>query len=314
MDDLAHPLPEARDRPATIAHVLEYGLARTLFFFFRMIGLDGASALAGGFTRIVGSLSPFSKRADDNLRAVYPEMSARNRRRIIAGVWENLGRTVGEMAHLDRFRPGEPDGRVEVVIPEGLTQSTPGALPGIFVSGHFANWELMAIALHRTRVNAAFVYRALNNPLLDGYVIRTRGPLMGRLIPKGRHGARPLVDALHERISLGMLVDQKLNGGIRVPFMGLDAMTTPAAARLSLKLGRPIYPARIERLSGAHFRITVERAIDYAPTGDFATDVRNLTILVNERIGSYVHARPEQWLWLHRRWPKDVVARATVRE
>lgn len=303
LDDI--PLPERRDKPVTPAHALEYGLVRALFFFFRLVGIDAASAISGAFTRTVGPLLPISRRAEDNLGAVYPEMSAAERRRIAAGVWENLGRTVAEMAHLDKFRPGEPGGRVEVVGAEQIRGIAETGAPGIFVSGHFANWEIMAILLHRFGVRTAVIYRAANNPLVDEFIIRTRAAVMGRLqIPKGKRGGRALIETLREGKSLAMLVDQKLNDGISVPFMGREAMTAPAAARLSLKFGAPIFPGRIERLKGAHFRITVEPPIDFAPAGDIAADVRALTILVNERIESYVRARPEQWLWLHRRWPK----------
>ena len=234
-------------------------------------------------------------------------MSAAERRRITAAVFENLGRTVGEMAHLKRFRPGEEGGRVEVIGAERIADRVRNGPPGIFVSGHFANWEIMAIGLHRAGLKTAVVYRAANNPLVDDLIVRTRAGVMGRLqFPKGKRGGRALVDALKEGKTLAMLVDQKLNEGICVPFMGRDAMTAPAAARLALKNGAPIYSGRIERLKGAHFRIFIDDPIDFAPTGDFPQDVRNLTIRINERIEAYVRARPEQWLWLHRRWGKSL--------
>jgi len=299
------PLPEPRDRPVTPAHVLEYGLLRALFFFFRLAGIDVASAIAGAFTRTLGPLLPVNRRADANLRMIYPQMSASERRRIAAGVWENLGRTVAEMAHLDKFRPGEEGGRVEVIGSDHIRHVATTGAPGIFVSGHFANWEIMAILLHRWGVKTAVIYRAANNPLVDEFVIRTRAAVMGRLqIPKGKRGGRLLIEALREGKSLALLADQKLNDGIAVPFMGREAMTAPAAARLSLKFGVPIFPGRIERLKGAHFKITVEPPIAFTQTGDAAEDVRALTALINERLESYVRAGPDQWLWLHRRWPK----------
>lgn len=303
------PLPERRNRPVTLAHALEYGLVRALFCLFRLVGVDMASAMAGGVTRAIGPLLPVSRRADDNLRMIYPQMDAAERRKIVAGVWENLGRTVAEMAHLDKFRPGEDGGRVEVVGGEHILNAVRQGAPGIFVSGHFANWEIMAILLHRLGARPAVIYRAANNPLVDEFIIRTRAAAMGRLqIPKGKRGGRALIQALRDGKSPALLVDQKLSDGIEVPFMGRPAMTAPAAARLSLKFSVRIFPGRIERLEGARFRITVEPPIEFAPTGDPAEDVRALTVLINERIESYVRARPEQWLWLHRRWPKDGVA------
>ncbi|MEQ1929964.1 MAG: lauroyl acyltransferase [Parvularculaceae bacterium] len=299
------PLPERRNRPVTIAHRLEYALARMLVGFFRIVGIDAASAIASAFTRSVGPLLAISKRADDNLKAVYPEMTAGERRRIVAGVWDNLGRTAAEMAHLDKFRPGEAGGRVEVIGDERLRRTIEAGRPAIFVSGHFANWEIMPITIHRAGIRLASVYRAANNPLIDEFIIKARALVMGRCqIPKGKRGGRALIEALKDGRSLGMLVDQKLNDGISAPFLGREAMTAPAAARLALKYGAPIYPGWVERLGGAHFRMTIDSPIQFAPSGDATADVRELTILINRRIETYVRARPDQWLWLHRRWPK----------
>ncbi|GAB4525339.1 MAG: lysophospholipid acyltransferase family protein [Amphiplicatus sp.] len=302
------PLPAPRsNRPATAGHRIEYAAARVLFFLFRLLGVDRASALAGGFTRLVGPrLRRISARGEENLRRAFPDWSEAQMRRTIAGVWENLGRTAAEFAHLDKFDPFAPDSRVDIVGAERLRAVAHGAGPAIFISGHFANWEVMSVALKAAGVDYAVVYRAANNPLVDALIIKTRARVMSRRqIPKGKRGARALVEALSAGKSLAMLVDQKLNDGIAVPFMGRPAMTTPAPARLALKFGAPVIPLGIERLAGARFRLTVYDPIAYGSTGDLAEDVRALTILINEALEARIRARPEQWLWLHRRWPKD---------
>lgn len=301
-------LPERRsDRPVTALHLLEYGLLRLVFAFFRLVGIDAASAIGGGFMRFVGPMiGPITARADDNLKAAFPEWSARKRRETIAGVWENLGRVAGEFAHLDKFRPFEEGGRIEMVGAEHFFNAAKDARTGIYVSGHFANWELMAIAIRQAGVPSCFVYRAANNPLVDEFIIKTRARAMGsHQIPKGPRGARGLIDAIKSGVSLTMLVDQKLNDGIAVPFFGRMAMTTPAPARLALKFGVPLHTASIERLKGARFRMTVCEPIDFAKSGDDEEDARRLTARVAEKIEAAVRRRPDQWLWLHRRWPKE---------
>jgi KDO2-lipid IV(A) lauroyltransferase len=304
------PLPARRsNRPVTALHVIEYGLMQGASALFRLIGLDASSALAGSFMRTVGPLiAPISKRGDDNLKVAFPDMAKDERARILAGVWENLGRTVAEFAHLDKFDIHANDGRVELVGVDAVEEYVRGGKPAIYASGHFANWELMAIALRQSGVDSAIIYRAANNPLIDGMIIKTRAQVMSRLqIPKGKRGGRQVMDALKEGRSLAILVDQKLNDGISVPFMGREAKTAPAAARLSLKFGIPIITSSVERLNGARFRLTVHPPIEFTPTGDAAADTRALTILVNERIERDIRARPDQWLWLHRRWaaPKE---------
>ena len=101
-----------------------------------------------------------------------------------------------------------------------------------------------------------------------------------------------------------MLVDQKQNDGIAVPFFGRDAMTAPAIARIGLRFGCPLLPIAVERLSGARFRVTVMPALNLAATGNVALDVLAGMTRVNALIEDWIRARPEQWLWLHRRWPQ----------
>lgn len=306
-DDNSRAPTERRDaRPITPIHVVEFAAARALLAFFRLIGVDAASALAGRFLRIVGPLiRPISRRAEANLKTTFPEWAEARRRSVVAGVWENLGRTGAEFAHLDKLRPSDAGGRTEIVDAGSLGDVARGARPVIFVSGHFANWEAMPVAIHGSGVDYAFVYRAANNPLVDRLIIALREKAMSRVqIPKGKRGGRSLIEALQSGRSLAMLVDQKLNDGIAVPFLGREAMTAPAAARLSLKFAAPIVPVSLERLGGVRFKMTVHEPISFAPSGDATADVRALTILINEALERDIRARPEQWLWLHRRWPK----------
>jgi KDO2-lipid IV(A) lauroyltransferase len=147
------------------------------------------------------------------------------------------------------------------------------------------------------------VYRAANNPWVEKLFRRGRGIAAESFIPKGAEGARRLVEVLRTGGHLGMLVDQKMDDGIAVPFMGRDAMTAPAVARLALKFGCPIVAGRIERTGGAHFRVTLEAPILLPDSGDRQRDVYDVMVQINTTIERWIRAQPGQWLWLHRRWP-----------
>ncbi len=307
LEDAPIALPERRaNRPVTIAVRAEYAALRALIFFFRLVGVDAASGVAGRFCRIVGPLfGSITKRGKTNMRLAFPDWTEAQIDAHLRDVWENLGRTAAEFAHLEDFDPFADNGRIELVGAERLRGVAEGGGPVIFVSGHFANWELMSIAFHRAGIDYGVVYRAANNPLVDEFIIRERAKVMSRRqIPKGKRGARALVETLKAGRSLAMLVDQKLNDGIEAPFMGLASMTAPTPARLSLKFNAPLVPVAIERISGAQFRITVREPIAFEPTGDATADTLALTTLINEAIERDIRARPGQWLWLHRRWPK----------
>ncbi len=306
-DEAEIALPARRSNmPITFMHRVEYILALFLFGLFRLIGIDAASALAGGFTRTLGPmLRPISKRAEDNLAKIYPDWPPEKIRATTKEIFENLGRTAAEFAHLDKFRPFEEGGRVDVEGEDKLRAIADGGGPVIFVSGHFANWELMPITIHRSGVRYSFVYRAANNPLVDELIIKKRAQVMSRWqIPKGKRGGRGLIETMKAGRSIAMLVDQKLNDGISVPFMGHEAMTAPAAARLSLKFNAPVIPISLERVRGAHFRLIIHDPLAFSPSSDTRADISKLTAQINATLEEYIRARPGQWLWLHRRWPK----------
>ena len=272
-----------------------------LMTLFACLPLDWASALGSAVARVVGPRLGASRRALRNLERALPANGAAENRRIIAAMWDNLGRAVAEYPHLARMC-AEGSSRVEIVNGEGVAELLAGHRPAILFGGHFANWEVGPSTIHRLMGPSLLsVYRAANNPWVDRL---QRQRLRGRrAVAKGAQGGRALLRHLRRGGHVAMLVDQKLNDGIAVPFFGRDAMTAPAIARLALQFACPIVPVKVERLRGARFRITVERRLAVTDTGDAAADVYTAMTRINAVIEGWVRARPEQWLWLHRRWP-----------
>ena len=293
-------------RPITFMHRVEFAAVNGLIAFFRLLGVDQASFVAGKGLRIIGPLlRSISKRAEDNLRTAFPDWSEAQVQRTTRDVWENLGRVAGEFAHLEKFIAEDEANRVIFEGEGKLYDMVDTERPAIFVTGHFANWEVGAVAAHHAGLQYAIIYRAANNPLVDEFIVEQRRRLMTLTqIPKGKSSVLMIVKAIKKGQSLGVLVDQKLNDGIPAPFFGRDAMTTPAPAWLSLRYGLPIFPTSVERRGGAYFTVKVHDPIAFDPTGDIDSDVAALTAKINEIIEQEVRARPGQWLWLHRRWPK----------
>ena len=300
-------LPSRRsNRPITLAHQIEYGIVRGMFAGFRLMGLKRSSKIAGAFCKTVGPrLKSIQKRGEDNLREIYPDWSQEQIDETLKGVWENLGRMAAEFAHIEKFINAVEDGAVTIVNKERFEKIIQGEDPVIFVSSHSANWELLPVALKSAGVDYGIVYRPANNPLIDELIISERAKAMSRRqIPKGRRGARELVENLKAGRSLAMLVDQKLNDGVEAPFMGRPAMTTPAAARLSLKFNTPLVPVQMKREKDQRYTIVVKEPIAYTPTGDLEADTLALTTLMNKALEEGIRETPDQWLWLHRRWGK----------
>ena len=285
-------------------HGLEYVLARVLFALFGALPLDRASALGGWIGRNVGPRLAITARARANLRHAFPDLDAAGIERVTRGMWDSLGRVVAEYSHLGDFHIYEDD-RVEVIGVDHAERLRDDGIGGIFFAAHLANWELPSLAASQRGLPLVQIYRAANNPHVDRLIVRAREAVGGAHHPKSPAGARELLKALRRGEHLALLVDQKFNEGIAVPFFGRDAMTAPAPAELALRFQVPLVPVRAERLDGARFRVTVYPPMTLRDTGDRAADVLDAMTRINALFEDWIRERPEQWLWLHRRWPKD---------
>ena len=282
---------------------LEAGLIWLLYHFFRLLPLDTASALGGWIGRTFGPRLTLSRRARRNLESALPDMTAPERDQVIRQMWDNLGRTAGEFPHIDEFGFG-PGERVEVDGHDQLTRMRDDGLPGLLFSGHLANWELLGPTGFHYGLRVHLIYRAPNNPRLAWVYRRGRRNKGVNLIPKGATGARTALEMLSKGEHLGMLVDQKMNDGIAVPFFGRDAMTAPALAAFALKYQCPVLPASIVRLDGARFRVTIHPPVRVENTGNRQRELHVFMTMVNEMLEGWIRRNPGQWLWLHRRWPE----------
>src|SRR5437016_7216857 len=274
-------------RRLSLFELVRYSAEAAIFFavmgFFCLFPLDAASAIGSWLGRRFFYRTHLSGRARANLAAAYPQMSSAERERIIREMWDDLGRNIAEYAHLGRLSIRGKTPRIELAGLENYEKAAATGKGIIFISAHFANWEVMPFAAAQYGVEGSTVYRPVNNPFVDRWLVRQRqanGPK--EQIAKGAQGTRRIFTLLRARKAIFMLVDQKTNEGLAVPFFGRDAMTTPAPAALALKLGSVLLPVSNERLGGARFRMTAHPMIEFESSGDHARDVLALTSRINE--------------------------------
>ncbi|HEX7390768.1 MAG TPA: lauroyl acyltransferase [Acidiphilium sp.] len=292
----------------TILHRIELATVRGFLALFRALPPVTASNLGGALGRTIGPMIPTSKVADANLRRVMPELDAAARRKIIRDVWENLARTAAEFPHLADLRETASGPGYELVGTKHILELAARGGPAIGLTGHIGNWEIIPPVADRLGVPLAFFYRAADNKAVDDVILRLREKAMGRkvtMFAKGAAGARASYIHLLQGGFLGMLVDQKLNDGIAVPFFGLPAMTAPTPAVFARRFHCPILALHVERLGPARLRIVFEPPYFVEPTADKEKDIETATAWMNLTIERWIRARPGEWLWLHRRWPKD---------
>lgn len=282
------------------------GLAlKTMLGLFRLMGLPLASRFGGWLGRTIGPRVGVSRKADRNLQIVMPELSADERKAIITAMWENLGRTMGEYAHLDKYAAAALKDQSPLITVHGLEHARAAHAAGkgaIFISGHFANWEVLPLALKDMKQHAGEVYRAANNPAANAVILNLRKThIAPKQFPKGVEGARGIVRHLKEGGLIAMLTDQKLGEGLDATFMGHPAKTAAAAAQFSLKFGAPLVPVGVRR-NGHCFTVTINPPLTIQASGNKAEDTMALTQKMNDWLGDEIRQTPGQWMWLHNRW------------
>lgn len=291
-----------------IVQPLEAALLYALRAVLKALPIDAASATGGFAARAIGPRLGLSRRARKNIARVFPDLDAVAVERLVREMWDNLGRVAAELPHLPDIKVFETDrlsgpSRVEVIGLEHVDRAIARGRPIIFTTAHIGNWEIGPLVTVRYGLPVHVVYRSANNRWADDLFLASRREIVGGLIPKGAEGARLMLKVLQSGEPLGMLVDQKMNDGIAVPFFGRDAMTAPALAQLALKFDCTVIPAWVQRLNGARYRVRVEPPLPVANTGDRHADILAIMAAVNQRIESWIRACPGQWLWLHKRWP-----------
>ncbi|KCZ52678.1 lysophospholipid acyltransferase family protein [Hyphomonas pacifica] len=277
----------------------------------KMLGPDKASDFGGWLLKKIGPRLSQHKTTLRNLKLAFPDWSKEQIHDTAMACWESAGRTAGELPHLPSIDP-YTSGRVEIVgldILDRIRDSDKGA---VFISGHFANWEIMPATITQRIPDAVMTYRALNNPHIDRRIAELRHDY-GTTVnaPKGI-GTRELMRALSRGAPVALMNDQKFNEGISVPLFGHEAMTAPGPTRLALKYGVPIVPVSTERVGPARFRVEFHEPFVPEDTGNPDADIRNSVLRINAFIEDHVRKAPGQWFWQHRRWPKDAWKNAGI--
>jgi KDO2-lipid IV(A) lauroyltransferase len=289
-----------------LRYLAEAAVFYTVIGFFRLFGVDRASAIGSWIGRRLLAPTYLSRRPLRNLRASYPEKSDAEIGAILNAMWDNLGRVLAEYAHLDALHWNGPSPRVTMSGTEHLDQAIASGKGVLLVSAHFANWEILPSVAREYGFSGGTIVRPPNNPYVSRWLeaVRRRNGMQEQ-IPKGAQGTRRTFALLRRGDAICIMVDQRASEGIKVPFFGREAFTTPAPAALALKLGAVIVPISNRRVGGARFHIEAYPFIQPPQTGDPERDMVELTATLTRFIEDRVRERPGEWLWIHKRWVKD---------
>lgn len=278
-----------------IRYFLEYLLVKFWLFLISHLSLKQANSLAVKIFQTIGMKLKVTNTARKNLTRVFPELNPTQINQIILDVWSNFAHMASETPIMVNFPQEQFDKYVKIKGIENIKRVKNKKT--LFFTAHMANWEIVGKALVPFGVKFNVVYRTANNHLVDKIINDLRQTIDVGLIPKGRGGAKQIIQVLQTEGHVVMLVDQKMNDGIKIPFLGYDAMTAPAIATLALKYDCPIIPLQVIRKPNSHFEIIIHPAMEYQHR-----DVESIMKQINQQIGEWVRANPGQWFWLHKRW------------
>jgi KDO2-lipid IV(A) lauroyltransferase len=290
-----------------VQHRLEGVLLHGLFALLRWVPVDAASGAGGWVARTFGPWLRVSRVGRENLSRAFPEKPAAEIERILVGVWDNLGRYVAEYPHLLRiwdYDPAHPDrdSRIEVVGSECFVALRDSGRPAVIFTGHLGNWELLPVAAAKHGLSLTVMFRAPNNPHAAALLHAVRSEAMGALAATGAWGGIAAAHALQRGSHVGMLIDQHFDRGVAVPFFGRPVKTATALAKLARRYDCAVHAARVERLGGARFRVSLTPPLPTPRSADAQADIAATMALATATLEGWVRERPDQWLWLHRRW------------
>lgn len=288
----------------TLRYILEYQIVRFGFWLFMRLKPKTASNVGSKIARFVGKRISVNKLAYNNMTKAIPDLSHAQKLQVLDDMWDNLGRIVGEFGHIAKFGVEEAEEYYEMSdeTKENLKKMSESKTGGIMVGAHIGNWEIGPKVFMKNGLDVSAVYRPLNNPYVDDLTTRSR---VAKMISKSIKGSRKIFQEIKKGGYVVILADQKVSEGEPVKFFHDDAVTTTSIARIALKYGVPLIPARSVRV-GKDFKFVVEikKPIDFTKTGDIDTDVINLTRQINVQLEDWIKEYPSQWFWVHNRWKR----------
>jgi Kdo2-lipid IVA lauroyltransferase/acyltransferase len=291
--------------PRRLVWVIEAGALWLAWALLRRLGPDRAARLGNAVLRAAGPHLRKSRHVLANLARAFPELGEAELDALVRNVWGSTGAMLADFANLDAICAREARERIEVVVKEDLRVFAQSECPAVFATAHFDNFQLATVAAACLGAPMTALYTPDSNPLIDRMIRRRRRAIACGLVPRDG-GMRALVGELRSGRSVGLVVDTRIDGGVSVPFFGVEAQTSTAPARLALRFGCELVPMRVERIADARFRVTFHGPVTSDdPALGPKENALVMTRKLNAHFEAWIRERPGQWLCLKRRWPKD---------
>tara|TARA_B110000240_G_scaffold197228_1_gene251781 strand:+ start:3496 stop:4356 length:861 start_codon:yes stop_codon:yes gene_type:complete len=283
----------------SIKYFIQFFIILIFFMIFKILGLKTASNFSSQILKKIGPLFRSKKLIEQNILKAFPNINEGDLKKICNNMWGNYGRILSEYVFLKNFRKSDSKSNLEIVGQNFLEKIKNEGKPVIFISGHFNNFELMAMHIEKSGVKLAAIYRPLNNKFLNFIMEKTRKEnICKNQIKKGIAGTRQLLSFFKKNHSIALMVDQRVSQGIKSNFFEHKAYTTTIPAQFAKKFNCEIVPIYIERINKINFKLTINKPILYPNN----KSIEDITLNLNQIIEKMILKNPDQWIWSHNRW------------
>ena len=272
-----------------------------IFFFslFKIFGFKISSKIGGKLFEIIGPIFRSKKLIHTNIKKAFPKNNSVEIKKLTKLMWNNYGRVFAEYMFIKDFRFEKIDSKIEIIGQEILDEIKKSNKPVVFISGHFSNFELMAMHIEKAGIELSAIYRPLNNIFLNRIMEKIRKKYICKnQIKKGIAGTRELIKFQRNNYSIALMIDQRVSEGEKVNFFNQEAYTTTIPAQLAKKFDMPIVPIFIERVNDTNFKIKISKPVNFLKSDS----IKDITSKLNVIIEEMIIKNPTQWIWSHNRW------------
>tara|TARA_B100001121_G_scaffold182070_1_gene158809 strand:- start:195 stop:1067 length:873 start_codon:yes stop_codon:yes gene_type:complete len=270
-----------------------------LFFLFKLLGLKNSRLFASKIFVFFGPLFRSTTTTISNIKRAFPDTNEDFKKKIIHEMWLTYGKILSEYNFIKDFREKEFEKKIEVEGQVELEKIKTDKQPVIFISGHFDNFELMAMYIERSGIDLAAIYRPLNNQFLNPIMENIRKKyICKKQIKKGISGTRDVLEYFKSGTSIALMIDQRVSEGIRCKFFGQEALTTTIPAQFVKKFNCKIVPIHIKRNKDNNFKLKIFKPLSFSKNDTIET----ITLTLNSILEKMIIENPGQWIWTHNRW------------
>jgi len=282
-----------------IKYLLQFIFISLVFIIFKIIGLKLSRLFGSKIFLLFGPFFRSKKIIEKNLLYAFSEKDELSRKVIINNMWKSYGKIFAEYLFIKYFRKDNAKKYIEVKGQEILDKIKTSKEPVIFISGHFDNFELMAMHIERSGVDLAAIYRPLNNYFLNPIMENIRKKyICHKQIKKGISGTKEILKYYKSGTSVALMIDQRVSEGIRSSFFQKKALTTTIPAQFVKKFKCNIVPIHIERKADQKFLLEIMKPLNF----DNDQSIENITLKLNQVLEKMIIKNPHQWIWSHNRW------------